>query len=145
MLTCNLYNNTANWYQLIRKLVEFIQRNKKISFRCYLFNAKKKKKRILQKIRKCESVKRCTRLPQRVHKRDDEAKTNDEKLMHLECRQPRQNTHIRTRKIAPIVSIILLSTKIIFSFEQYYHKNIEFLYTVTISLTYCNFDDRIFK
>lgn len=45
MLTCNLYNNTANWYQLIRKLVEFIQRNKKISFRCYLFNAKKKKKK----------------------------------------------------------------------------------------------------
>lgn len=127
MPTCNLYNNTANWYQLIRKLVEFIQRNKKISFRCYLFNAKKKKKKdSVEDSRRCESVKHCTRLPQRVHKRDDEAKTNDEKLMHLECRQSRQNTHIRTRKIALIalffyrVKLYFLSNNIIKKILNFY-------------------------
>ena len=124
MPTCNLCNNAANWYQLIRKLnLNSFNGIKKISFRCYLLNAKEKKKKgfCIEDSRKCESVKRCTRLPQRIHKRDDEAKTNDEKLMHLECRQSRrQNTRIRTRKIALIALIVLRSNDIITKISNIY-------------------------
>ena len=44
----------------------------------------KKKGFCIEDSRRCESVKRCTRLPQRIHKRDDEAKTNDEKADNRE-------------------------------------------------------------